>query len=153
VVTATDPRISHGATAIDPLLANVEGLFDRDVDVVAPGANDLSSVSQSIPVFSADQAALPERFLLGFLRDRRFSVVEPIKVVRTTVDGQSVIEAPEFGEFGFGQSTTEALADLQEAIAQLYVSLRDAEGGLGGDLQVLLHKLQSKLTWHVHHEH
>ena len=48
--------------------------------------------------------------------------------------GKHVVEAPELNEFGFGDNLSEALSDLQAAIAELYFTLETDREQLGPDL-------------------
>jgi hypothetical protein len=84
----------------------------------------------------------------GAQRIRRLRVVKPIQVTFSKVEGQHVAEAAEIGEFGYGANRAEALTDLQQAIGELYVGLRDADGRLGKDLQAVWKKLQQSLRWY-----
>ena len=90
------------------------------------------------------EAASPE-FLLGSLRDGRLRVVEPISVSRTAESGQIVLEAHELNEFGFGGNVSEAIADLQTAIAELYFTLDAEQERLGPDLAALRETLNRKI--------
>lgn len=76
----------------------------------------------------------PERFTLGSLRDGRLRVVEPIEVTLMIEGGKHVLEAPDLNEFGFGDNPSEAIADLQAAIAELYFTLEAEQRRLGPDL-------------------
>jgi hypothetical protein len=76
----------------------------------------------------------PDRFALGSLRDGRLRVVKPIDVVQMSMGGKFVVEAPELNEFGFGDGFSEAIADLQAAIAELYFTLETEQKRLGPDL-------------------
>ena len=87
----------------------------------------------------------PREFTLGALRDGRLRVVEPIAVTWTTEDGQCVAEAAEINEFGFGDNLTEAIADLQGAIAELYFALDADQERLGPDLQAVRATLTRKI--------
>ena len=78
--------------------------------------------------------SLPDRFALGSLRDGRLRVVKPIHVVQMSEGGKFVVEAPELNEFGFGDGFSEAIADLQAAIAELYFTLETERNRLGPDL-------------------
>ena len=89
--------------------------------------------------------APPKEFTLGALRDGRLRVVEPIAVTWTTEDGQCVAEAAEINEFGFGDNLTEAIADLQAAIAELYFALDADQEHLGPDLQAVRATLTRKI--------
>ena len=87
----------------------------------------------------------PAEFKLGRLRDGRLRVVEPIVVQRTIEAGQVVLEAPEINEFGYGDTFSEALADLQAAIAELYFTIDADKDRLGVDLQAVHATLTRKL--------
>ena len=89
--------------------------------------------------------ASPKEFMLGALRDVRLRVVEPIAVKWTTEDGQCVLEAVEVNEFGFGANFSEAIADLQEAIAELRFTLEAEQERLGPDLQAIRATLARKI--------
>jgi len=89
--------------------------------------------------------AFPAEMKLGFLRDRRFRVRQPIAVRFALHEGQCVAEAAEFGEFGYGASAGEALADLQGALAQLYFALKEDSDRLGRDLQQVWHRLNKAI--------
>lgn len=87
----------------------------------------------------------PREFTLGALRDGRLRVIEPIAVNWTTEDGQCVAEASEINEFGFGANLTEAIADLQAAIAELHFTLEAEQERLGPDLQAVRATLARKI--------
>ena len=77
---------------------------------------------------------MPERFALGSLRDGRLRVVESIEVAQMMEGGKYVVEATDLNEFGFGDNLSEAVADLQAAIAELYLTLEADQRQLGPDL-------------------
>ena len=85
-------------------------------------------------VFAEPIPVRAEPFKLGSLRDGRLRVVEPIEIVPMLEGGQHVLEATELNEFGFGDSLSEALADLQAAIAELFLTLEEEQERLGPDL-------------------
>lgn len=93
--------------------------------------------------------ATPKEFTLGVLRDGRLRGVEPIAVKWTTEDGQCVAEASEIKEFGFGANLTEAIADLQAAIAELRFTLEAEQERLGPDLQAVRATLARKIIARV----
>ena len=74
--------------------------------------------------------SVPERFALGSLRDGRLRVVESIEVAQMMEGGKYVVEATDLNEFGFGDNLSEAIADLQAAIAELYLPWRLIRSGL-----------------------
>ena len=90
-------------------------------------------------------SACPEEFALGALRDGRLRVIEPIAVKRTKEGGQCVLEAVEINEFGFGDNLTEAIVDLQAAIAELHFALEAEQDRLGPDLQAVRATLARKI--------
>ena len=89
--------------------------------------------------------SLALNFDLDGLRDERLTVVEPFAIERTTDAGQCVLEATEINEFGFGENLTEAIADLQAAIADLYFSLEEERERLGRDLAKVWATLSRKV--------
>ena len=84
--------------------------------------------------------------LLVTLADGRFRM--PVSfAVRFLTEGDSIVaEAAEVNEFGFGPTRSEAIQDLQSAIEDLYLTLRDDEGRLGHDLLAVWEVLQSKVA-------
>lgn len=95
--------------------------------------------------YSSPQIKTLDNILLGALRDGRMRVISPI-TVELTHEGKHVIaEAIELNEFGFGQSVSEAIADLQRAIVELYFTLESEQLRLGADLQKIWHVLQKKI--------
>ncbi len=88
---------------------------------------------------------VPREFTLGSMRDGRLRVVEPIEVVQKTEDGKCVVETPELNEFGFGDNLSEAIADLQAAIAELYFTLDAEQDRLGPDLAAVWATLSRKI--------
>ena len=89
--------------------------------------------------------SLPDRFALASLRDGRLRVVNPIDVVQMSEGGKFVVEAPELNEFGFGDGFSEAIADLQAAIAELYFTLETERNRLGPDLAAVWSILSRKV--------
>ena len=89
--------------------------------------------------------ARQESFLLGTLRDGRLRVQSPLKIRLSREREHFVAEATEIKEFGFGQSATEALRDLQHAMVELYFTLEQEQGRLGSDLKRTWDILQNKV--------
>ena len=87
----------------------------------------------------------PNEFTLGRLRDGRLRVMKPIAVMRTAEDGKCVVEAKELNEFGFGDNLSEAIADLQAVIAELYFTLEAEQDRLGPDLAAVWATLSQKV--------
>ena len=89
--------------------------------------------------------SVPERFALGSLRDGRLRVVESIEVAQMMEGGKYVVEATDLNEFGFGDNLSEAIADLQAAIAELYLTLEADQKRLGPDLAAVWGILSRKV--------
>jgi hypothetical protein len=90
--------------------------------------------------------APPEEFRLGALRDARLRIREPFLVRFSSEGGHIIAEAPEADEFGFGRNPSEALADLQRALAALYFSLDEEQQRLGPDLERVWDTLRRKIS-------
>jgi hypothetical protein len=89
---------------------------------------------------------VPGEVLLGSLLTPQLRIITPI-VVRFFEDHDRVVaEATELNEFGFGSNASEALRDIQRAIAQLYRSLEESVGRLGPDLQSTWSVLRTMVT-------
>ena len=86
-----------------------------------------------------------DKFALGSLRDGRLRVVEPIEVAQMIERDKYVVEAPELNEFGFGDNLSEAIGDLQAAIAELYLTLEAEQDRLGPDLASVWGELSQKV--------
>ena len=90
--------------------------------------------------------AFPQEIRLGALRDGRLRVVQPFRV-RFSGEGSRVIaEATEVDGFGFGNNPSEALTDLQRALAGLYFSLEQEQQRLGPDLARVWKILREKIS-------
>lgn len=89
--------------------------------------------------------ALPDDLLLGRVRDGRLRVRSPFRVKVAAENDDVIVEADELSEFGFGKNLTEALADLERAIAELYFTLHEERSRLGPDLASVYATLDRKL--------
>ena len=107
-------------------------------DVLPPVVELIGPMDVELPFRSGTLA-------LGSLRDGRLRVVEPISVVQMAEEVNCVIEAEELNEFGFGDNFSEAIRDLQEAIAELYFTLEHEQGQLGPDLASVWATLSRKV--------
>lgn len=87
----------------------------------------------------------PAKVKLGFLRDGRLRVKEPIEAVVFETEGFIVAEAEELFECGDGINQSEAIADLQYAIADLYFTLEEEQDHLGKGMQQVWQVLQGKV--------
>ena len=106
---------------------------DSRADAKAAILPDMTRAEEHTPSVDVDSLP-PEPLTLVSLRDGRLRVVEPIEVVPILEGGKHVVEAPELNEFGFGDNLSEALSDLQAAIAELYFTLETDREQLGPDL-------------------
>ena len=98
-----------------------------------------------VPSHETKSITLPREFAVESLLDGRLQVVEPIKALWREEDEGIVVEAAELNEFGFGDNLSEAMADLQAAIAELYFTLEREQHGLGSDLAAVWATLARKL--------
>ena len=89
--------------------------------------------------------ALPDSTSIGSLRHGELRIIQPIEVRFSTEDSQCIAEAPEFNESGFGTTRSEALADLQFAIAELYFELKSEQSNLGPDLMTIWGKMSQAI--------
>jgi hypothetical protein len=96
-------------------------------------------------MFDSPRIEVPDQILLGSLRDGRLKVRSPIKVRFATEGKHTIAEAMEINEFGFGENISEAIADLQHTIAELYLTLEEEQDRLGTDLQGVWAILQEKI--------
>ena len=104
----------------------------RESDIILRAAPQMAEFVGAVAV---TEVQLPKTFALGSLRDGRLRVSAPIEVTQMVVEGgKYVVEAPELNEFGFGNNLSEAIQDLQAAIAELYHTLEAEQGRLGPDL-------------------
>ena len=87
------------------------------------------------PTVVEPSIATPTEIMIGSLRDGRLRVMKPIRVKFSREGAGFIAEAMDLNEFGFGGNQSEAVADLQHAIAELYFSLRDERNRLGPDLR------------------
>ena len=95
--------------------------------------------------------ALPDKTLIGSLRHGELRIIQPIEVRFSTEDALTIADAPEFNETGFGDNRSEALVDLQFAIAELYFELKAEQHNLGSDLKTVWGKL-SHASEHLEHK-
>ncbi len=89
----------------------------------------------SFTVAHALPGRVPTEFQLGALRDARLRVRQSLTVRFSQQDGQWIAEAPELNEFGSGPNQSEALVELQHAVADLYFTLEAEQSDLGSHLQ------------------
>ena len=109
-----------------------------------PRMVELSGIVVVRPVVE-ELPVLSETFMLGCLRDGRLRVVEPIEVIRRAEGQEHVFEAPELNEFGFGGNPSDAVEDLQAAIAELFHTLEAEQERLGPNLMSVWCTLSRKV--------
>ena len=106
-------------------------------------------VLELVPLWIAsmrlEKKQLPDHFYVGALRDGRLRVVSPISVRSMVENEQIILESEELDEFGFGRTLSEAIIDLQRAIAELYLTLEEEQNRLGPDLERVWSILQQKI--------
>ncbi len=117
----------------------------KSSDIIVKNPRLMERLPVMLPGLMA-HLAVPERFMLGGLRDGRLRIVEPIEVRQLVEDNQFVLEAEELNEFGFGENLSEAIADLQCAIAELYFTLDAEQHRLGPDLAAVWDTLSRKVN-------
>lgn len=91
------------------------------------------------------QSLVPGQLMVGHLLDSRLRVFAPFLVQFAAVDGHVVAEASDFNEFGYGANTSEALRDLQHALAELYFELEAMQDKLGPDLLAVWNEMRSRI--------
>jgi hypothetical protein len=129
--------------------ALIKGRVEKEQPPAAP-SEDEAEIRHRIEailgsIFDSPRINVPEQILLGSLRDGRLRIHSPIKIKFTQEDEHTIAEAVEINEFGFGENPSEALADLQRAIAELYFTLEAEQERLGADLQRVWDVLQEKI--------
>jgi hypothetical protein len=88
---------------------------------------------------------LPSTMLLGALRDPRLRLITPLTITFEREDSDIVAYCEELEEFGYGTHLTEAIEDLQAAIAELYFTLKEENDRLGSELARIWDNLQQKI--------
>ena len=105
-------------------------------------------LEQIMPTFKhvvLQRTSLPDSMLLGALRHPRLHLKTPLRITLSTENEYIIAECVELNEFGYGLHLTAALADLQHTIAELYWTLKEDQGRLGGDLPAIWAILQAKI--------
>ena len=83
---------------------------------------------------------------LGFLRDGRLRLRQAIRLSFSYESGQVVAEAEGLDEYGSGANLSEAIADLQHALAELYFALEEQQDRLAAGLQRIWEELRTKIA-------
>ena len=86
----------------------------------------------------------PSTMLLGALRNPRLHLIVPLTITFERENNDIVAYCEELEEFGFGTHLTEAIEDLQAAIAELYFTLKEENDRLGSDLARVWDSLHQK---------
>lgn len=87
---------------------------------------------------------LPSTMLLGTLRNPHLHLIVPLTITFERENNDIVAYCEELEEFGFGTHLTEAIEDLQAAIAELYFTLKEENDRLGSDLARIWDSLHQK---------
>lgn len=88
---------------------------------------------------------LPKTMLLGALRDPRLHLTTPLTITFEREKEDIVAYSEELEEFGFGTHLTEAIADLQATITELYFTLKEENNRLGSNLKRIWDSLHQKI--------
>ena len=115
-------------------------------DEVLAYSGSMTSLTQDEITSEALPQIIPVEILIGSLRDGNLRVVAPLRVKVSREDTSFVLEAVDLNEFGFGDNLSEAIADLQSAIAELYYSLKAEPQRLGPDLQKVWQELRQAIN-------
>ena len=129
--------------------ALIEGRVEKEQPPAAP-LEDEARIQHLLNelegrMFDSPLVDVPQQILLGSLRDGRLRVISPIQVKFTYENKHTIAEAIELNEFGFGDNVSEAIADLQRTIAELYFTLEKEQERLGVDLKRIWNVLQEKI--------
>lgn len=97
--------------------------------------------TSSIPIGILEVSTFPQEIALGSLDTRRLILREPIRIRLSIVEANFVAEAPTLNEYGAGDTSYDAIHDLQRGIVDLFFSLKQDEEQLGADLRETLNRL------------
>jgi hypothetical protein len=130
--------------------ALIKGRVEKEQPPAAPLEDEAEILQHLMDVLEGRMLDSPriealEPILLGSLRDGRLRVHSPIKIKFTKEDKHVIAEVVEINEFGFGENPSEAIADLQRTIAELYFTLEKEQDRLGTDLRRVWAVLQEKI--------
>ena len=127
---------------------------ERLIWEVSSGVTDVPGIEESVTedIFINVSEPSPywqeraEDIWIGFLRDPRLRIREPIYTMLDIYpDNKAVATADVLGVSGSGDNQSEAIADLQRKIADLYFSLEKSSGDLEGGNQEVWEMLQTKI--------
>ena len=150
VIATLDPHFSSVPPADQPDQVPPPKTDSAETSPTAPSAPLNLSPTQptTLPHWTLPEEPLnyPKKVMLAFLRDGRLRLKSPIEVTISQEDGQTVANAGALNEYGAGNNQTEAIADLQRAIADLYFTLAEDQDRLGKKMQKVWEDLQSKIS-------
>lgn len=126
-----DALVKEKIKRLDEGRSEEEPLGDLLPFIIPQDKLETSAVKDKI---SSIGPALPETMLLGALRDPRLRLIAPLTVTFEYENDDIVAYSEELEEFGFGTHLTEAIADLQATIAELYFTLKEENNRLGPEL-------------------
>jgi|JRYL01.1.fsa_nt_gb hypothetical protein len=95
---------------------------------------DLKAHTNAVPTSVRAVVPMPYVIELGHLRDGRLRLQASIKVQVAKAGDGITAYAESLNEYGYGDDSQAAVADLQGAIAELYFTLKSAQDKLGNDL-------------------
>lgn len=99
------------------------------------------------PILPLDRPrSIPDTFLLASVRHGALRVARPFNVAIWREDEHVVAHATEVNEFGWGTTLSEAVTDLQRALAALFYTLSsEEEERLGPELRAARAMLLTKI--------
>ena len=119
-----------------------EPLRDLLPFIISQDKLEMSAVKDQI---LSIEPTLPSIMLLGALRDPRLHLIVPLTITFERENNDIVAYCEELEEFGFGKHLTEAIEDLQAAIAELYFTLKQENNRLGSNLKRIWGSLRQKI--------
>ena len=91
------------------------------------------------------EPTLPSTMLLGALHNPRLHLIAPLTITFESENDDIIAHCEDLEEFGFGKHLTEAIEDLQAAIAELYFTLKEENNRLGSNLRRIWDRLRQKI--------
>lgn len=128
-------RLDEGRSEEEPLKDLLPFIISRDKLEMFAVKDQILSIGPT----------LPKNMLLGALRDPRLHLIAPLTITFEHENDDIVAYCEELEEFGFGKHLTEAIADLQVTIAELYLTLKEENGRLGSNLKKIWYSLHQKI--------
>ena len=109
-------------------------------------SGDLKAQTNAVPTSYRVVIPMPYMIELGHLRDGRLRLQAPIKVHVAQAGDCITAYAEGLNEYGCGDDSQAAVADLQGAISELYFTLKAEQGNLGPDLRRTWEALSQLVT-------